>query len=85
MSYATSGLQLLVRAPGGSGKAIWLYTGTDAHTDVDATDYFSDGKDRGMKAGDLVFVVNTGTSGTMHYVSAIDSDGNATISAATLA
>lgn len=79
MSYATAGLKLLV--PGFSGGPnIWYYTSADAHGDVDATDYFSDASKRGMKAEDIVFVVDTATPTlTMHTVTAIDADGNGTI------
>lgn len=85
MSYVPAQLRKVAGGIG-SGPSIWHYYGTDAHTDVDATDFFSDGANKGMRVNDIVFVINTsGTTGTMHYVSAIDSDGNATISAATLA
>lgn len=71
---------------GASGPQIWIYIDGDAHGDVDATDYFTDGRDRGMRVGDIVFVVNTsGYTVTTHAVSVVDSDGNATISAAVLA
>jgi hypothetical protein len=81
MSYATAGLKLLV--PGFSGGPnVWYYTSADAHGDVDATDYFSDASDRGMKAEDVVLVVDTNTPTiTIHTVTAIDADGNGTIGA----
>jgi hypothetical protein len=85
MSYATSGLRL-VSAGVGSGPSMWVYTSADAHTAVDETDYFSDGKARGMKASDVVIVVDTSAdTTTLHHVLAIDADGNASISSATLA
>lgn len=85
MSYSTDGLRLLV--PGiGNGPSIWYYKSDDAHTDVDATDYFSDARNRGMKDNDVVIVVDEDTATTtIHHISAIDSDGNGTIAAATLA
>jgi hypothetical protein len=86
MSYASSGLQMISGSIGGSGARLWRYVSADAHGAVDATDYFSDAKDRGMKANDIVFVVDTNSATcTVHYVSAIDSDGNGTLAAATLA
>jgi Mg-chelatase subunit ChlD len=86
MSYSPTTLRRIAGGLGGSGPSIWHYTTTDAHGAVDATDYFSNGKDAGMHVADVVFVVDTsGGTATMHYVSAIDSDGNATIAAATLA
>ena len=89
MSYSTSNPpKLLVPSMGSGQPALWIYASGDAHTDVDATDYFSNGKDIGMKVGDVVLVQNTGSSAytmTTHAVSAIDADGNATVSAAVLA
>ena len=53
----------------------------DAHTDVDAAGYFTDGADLGMVANDVMIVVDTATpTCTIHHVL------NATsITAATLA
>ena len=85
MAFTASGLRLMVPGIGG-GPQQFVYTSGDAHTDVDATDYFTSGADYGMKVGDLVEVVyTTGYLRTSHAVSAVDSDGNATISAAVLA
>lgn len=58
MSYTTATMRLIV--PGiGSAPSVWLYSSTDAHTDVDAAGYFSDGANLGLKAGDVVIVVDT--------------------------
>lgn len=85
MSFAASGLRLLV--PGtSSGPGLFVYLTTDAHTDVDATDYFTNMVTYGMKVYDIVIVIDTDTgTTTTHHVTAVDTDGNATISAATLA
>lgn len=84
MSFSASGLRCIVPGIGGS-PALFIYTTTDAHTDVDATDYFTNMTTYGMKANDVVIVVDTDSSTcTIHMVSAVDSDGNATIAAATL-
>lgn len=93
MAFTPATLNLMLTAVGG-GPQIWHYTNTDAHTDVDATDYFakmgfgtlSDKTTRGMRVNDIVFYIDTDTATlTVHYVSAIDSEGNATVAAATLA
>jgi hypothetical protein len=93
MSFAASGLALLVNTVGG-GPRIWYYTSTDAHTDVDATDYFAGMgvgtgsllTNRNMKVGDVVFVVDSDAPGiTLHHVTAVDAEGNVTVSAAVLA
>lgn len=86
MAYATAGLKLIV--PGmGSGPAIWYYTSTDAHGTVEGSLYFSDSAARGMKVGDLVFVVDSDTGPgnvTAHSVTVAGSTG-ATINPALLA
>lgn len=91
MALSASGLNLLVPGIGG-GPALWVYTSTDAHGSVEATDYFAamgagGASNRGMKVGDIVIVVDSDTgpgNTTIHSVSAVDSDGNATINAAVL-
>jgi hypothetical protein len=73
MAYATAGLKCTV-AGVGNAPAIWVYTSVDVHTDVDAADYFADGKARGMKVGDVMFVVDSDTgpgNTTVHSVTAV--------------
>lgn len=80
MSYANTGLRCLIPAVGG-GPAVWCYTSADAHTSVDANGYFSDGADYGLKANDVMIVVDTATpTCTIHNVASAT-----TITAATLA
>ena len=80
----TTGLTLLVPRIGLAGAAIWSYVSTDVHTDVDATDYFTDGDANGLKVGDIMFVSkSTATIGTtIHYVQTVTAGGAATIAAA---
>lgn len=86
MSYATTNPPLCIVPGIGSSPALWTYSSTDAHTAADETDYFTNGKALGMKVGDFVIVSDTDApSVTLHTVTAVDSDGNATISTATLA
>lgn len=85
MSYAASGIKMLIPRMG-SGPAVFYYSTTDAHTDVDAAAYFTDGEAYGMKENDIVFVVDTDTDTcTLHHVTEITAAGAATIGAATLA
>jgi hypothetical protein len=65
----------------------WTYNSTDVHTDVDATDYFTNGHALGMRVGDHVQVgKTTATIGvTLHMVTAVTVGGAATISPAILA
>lgn len=88
MAYSTSNPpKLVVPGMGTSGVSLWAYASTDVHTDVDATGYFSNGKDLGMRVGDLVFVSKTNATigTTIHYVSAVAADGSATVASAILA
>lgn len=82
MAYTTATLNMVTQRVGGS-PAIWIYTNTDAHGDVDASGYFTDGEAKGMKVNDVVMVVDTDTNTcTSHMVSAVST--TATIAAATL-
>lgn len=85
MAYVTTNPP--VKIAGSTSYTLWKYTSEDVHTDVDATDYFSDGSALGMKVGDNVIVnKSTATVGaTLHYVSAVTAGGAATIAPAILA
>lgn len=88
MSYATTNPpKCLLPRMGTDGIALWAYTSTDVHTDVDAADYFSDGYDLGLKVGDIMLVSkSSATIGTtIHYVTTVTANGAATIAAAILA
>lgn len=79
MGYSANGLHLM-KGSVGAGPQIWIYTSADAHGDVDAAGYFSDGVRRGMRAEDIVFVIDTATPTlTMHTVLSVSGDA-ATIS-----
>lgn len=79
MGYANTTLRCLVTGVSG-GPSLWTYSTTDAHTDVDAAGYFSDGATFGLKAGDFMIVLDTDThTTTLHEVTSAT-----TISAATL-
>ena len=80
MAYSNTGLRKFSGTLGG-GPQLWMYSSADAHTDVDAAGYFSDGADFGLTANDVMIVVDTSTpTCTIHHVL------NATsITAATLA
>jgi hypothetical protein len=70
MSYSTSNPPRLV-TQGIAGLRVWEYASTDASTVVDASGYFTNGYDLGMRAGDSVRVVDTDASPvavTMHTV-----------------
>lgn len=86
MAYVSNNWNCLV--PGtGDGPSIWVGTGTDVHTDVDAADFVSDGAAKGMAVNDVViYVKTTATIGaTIHTVTAVTAGGAATVSPAILA
>lgn len=87
MAYSTSIPPRLLVPRIGSGTALWAYTSTDVHTDVDASGYFTNGDALGMKVGDVVLVSkSTATIGTtIHYVSTVTAGGAATVEPAILA
>lgn len=62
MAYSTSNPpQLIAAGIGGSGK-VWMYKSTDAATVVRVSGYLSNGYSLGLRAGDLVLVVDTDAS-----------------------
>lgn len=83
MAYSTSNPPKLVvpSFTNVSGEiSMWSYASTDASTSVDATGYITNAKALGMKAGDLVQVVDTDANPvivTLHRVVAVNSDGSA--------
>jgi hypothetical protein len=86
MAYETTNPPQLLVAAIGDRPALWSYKDGDADSDVNASDYFTNGKALGMKVGDIVFVYDTATPKcSVHYVSAVDADGNATTAFAAVA
>ncbi len=87
MAYVTTNPPQLIQPSIGNGVSLWSYASTDVHTDVDATDYFSNGSALGMKVNDIVMVVKTTATvgATIHAVSAVTAGGAATIAPAILA
>lgn len=83
MAYTTATMTLI--AQGINSPSLWIYTTTDAHGDVDAADYFSNGDALGMTVNDVVIVVDTDTNTTtIHSVDSVTAGGAASITAATL-
>jgi hypothetical protein len=79
--------KLLIPRVGTDGVAVWAYTSTDVHTDVDAADYFTNGDAAGLKVGDIMLVSkSSATKGTtIHYVGTVTAGGAASIEPAILA
>lgn len=85
MAYVPANLIKLAQGVG--GPSLWTLTGTDVHTDADASGFITDGYDKGMKVGDmLIYIKSTATIGaTLHSVQTVTTGGAATISPAILA
>jgi hypothetical protein len=83
MTYATSNPPVRVwgTVAGASG---WYYTDADVDSDVDATDYFSNGDALGMAVGDVLYDFDTAGVMTLMFVSAVTAGGAATVTAATV-
>lgn len=79
MAYKPGDLILAFGGINDPGVRIWTYKTTDGSTAVEAADYFSDALYRGMRVGDLVYIVEvdsgTVTSAAFHVVMTVDSDG----------
>jgi hypothetical protein len=79
MAYLTS--QPPARVPfgiTGTAPALWVYWSADPASDVDASGYFTNGADLGMKKGDLVFVLETDSTyqqWTAHSVVSVSATG----------
>lgn len=68
MAYVPANLSLMVQTPGATRKW-WSYqAGGDAQTAVRVNGYFSDGFNKGMRTGDIVFVDYTSGAGSIHVV-----------------
>lgn len=62
MAYDTSVAVPELQTQSIAGKRIWTYASADAVSVVRVTGYFTDGWDRGMRAGDLVYVEDNDAS-----------------------
>ncbi len=85
MAYDVANPPKLVVPGVGDGPGIWIYTDGDAHTVIDADDYFSDGDDLGMKEGDCVLYFDDSADGsTVHFVRTPVTAGTASVTIATI-
>lgn len=79
MAYATSAPPRLVEQVI-AGPRVWYYTNTDADTDVDASGYFSNGYDIGMRDGDLLRYYKSDTK--VYYTGTVLNTSGTTINMA---
>ncbi len=85
MAYTPNTLAVVAEPIGGIAPRVYIYqTVSDALATITASGYFSDGKAKGMRVGDLVDVVaTTGPKYARYQVTAITAAGGATVSAPT--
>lgn len=62
MAYSTDTPPMLISSGLGGAFNLWAYKSTDAATAVRVSGYITNGYDLGMRAGDLVMVVDTDAS-----------------------
>lgn len=83
MAYVTSNPPRLVSQPI-AGLRVWQYTSADDAATVDASGYFTNGYALGMRAGDLVLVLdNDSTYNQLTMHSVIIAAGTTTIDLST--
>lgn len=85
----STGLSTAPASPNGQGGALWFYSSTNLTTDLTASGFFSDGKNLGMRPGDMVMGVqftSAGSSVTTFYgaITAITTAGAASLSTGSL-
>lgn len=82
MAYAVTNPPRMVAQPI-AGLRQWQYTSTDAQTVVRVAGYITNGYDLGMKAGDLVWVVDNDAAppaSSLHTVASVTTNGAADLS-----
>lgn len=82
MAYDVANPPICLVAGVGTGPSLWVYVDADPHTDVDdAGGYFTNGADLGLKANDVMLVVDSDTfTCTIHIVKSATVVGAATLS-----
>ena len=85
MAYVPTAPPVLIVPHVGDGPGLWLFSGADAHTAIDADDYVSNGDDIGMRLNDAVIYMDTATPGsTVHHVRTPVTAGSASLTIATI-
>ena len=82
MAYTEGTNRPVLLVPGvGAGPSLWYYAhATDAHTAIDESGYFTDGAKFGLKANDVMIVMDIDTATvTIHRVSSATTIDPATL------
>lgn len=80
MAYAPATLSLTSPAPLTGGNQTWVHQSADTGAQAQVSGFISDGGNRGMKVGDLVYHTNTGTNiVSLHRVMTVATTGNGAV------
>jgi hypothetical protein len=85
MAYVSDNLAMVINPVGGTNPRVFMYLNStpDADATIVGASYFSDGVTQGMRVGDLVDAINTGTAKYKRYQVASVSGAAATVAAPT--
>ena len=74
MAYSTSNPPILIASPihKDAGGRIWWYSSTDNLAAVRVAGYFTNGYDLGMRAGDIIFILDNDASPIALSVSVVN-------------
>lgn len=61
MAYTTATLNPLGTGFLENTQTVWLYTSSDSEATIKGAAYFSDGANKGVKAGDVLIAINAST------------------------
>lgn len=62
MAYDTANPPFLIAQGVGNSRKVWMYVDTDAIATVRVSGYFTNGYTLGMRAGDIILVVDSDAS-----------------------
>jgi hypothetical protein len=85
MAYVPDNLAMVINPVGGAMPRVFMYfnSAADSDTTIVGASWFSDGVTKGMRVGDLVDAINTGTAKYKRYQVASVSGAAATVAAPT--
>lgn len=84
MAYTSANLNLISVAPLAAAGQAWSHYSADTGAVAQVDGFITDAKNKGLRAGDLVYHRNTGTNITsVHYVVAINANGSADLTDST--
>jgi hypothetical protein len=85
MAYVPDNLAMVINPVGGAMPRVFMYFNSAADSDatIVGASWFSDGVTKGMRVGDLVDAINTGTAKYKRYQVASVSGAAATVAAPT--